>query len=153
MDNGQLRLLTGHMDDIDFGGCARTLLDEAKRNLTDHFAVVGLSERFDESLLLIRRRLGWKRLPVYRRRNVAERKSSTAQLSASALAAIRKHNELDLELYEWASAKFQREWETEGLQRELQRFRVINAMYQSYGRLRRASSRLLSGRGALAAAR
>ena len=54
-DNGQLRLLTGHIDDIEIGGCTRQLLEQAKTNLIKHFAAVGLAERFDESLLLIKK--------------------------------------------------------------------------------------------------
>ena len=42
----------------------------AKRNL-DRFLVVGLTERFDESFILIRRALGW-RLPMYETHNVSD---------------------------------------------------------------------------------
>ena len=45
-------------------------LAQAKRNL-DRFLVVGLTERFDESFILIRRALGW-RLPMYERHNVSK---------------------------------------------------------------------------------
>lgn len=45
-------------------------LGQAKRNL-DRFLVVGLTERFDESFILIRRALGW-RLPMYERHNVSK---------------------------------------------------------------------------------
>jgi hypothetical protein len=151
LDNGQLRILTGHIEDIAFGGCTPALLDDAKRNLLTHFSVVGLSGRFDESVLLARRRLGWKGFPVYLKRNVTAGRPATAQLSKSALRVIRKHNELDLELYEWVSARFQHEWETESLQRHLKVFRLMNAMYQSYERLKRRSGRLVPGRRSLVA--
>ena len=147
MDNGQLRVLTGHLHDIDIGGCTRTLLDEAKNNVTQHFSAVGLSERFDESVLVTKRRLGWKGLPVYRKRNVTVGRRTTDRLSKSELAAIRKHNELDGELYEWVSAKFQREWDAEALDTQLTAFRLMNSMYHSYGAARRLAGRLASATG------
>jgi Galactose-3-O-sulfotransferase len=129
-DNGQLRLLTGHIDDIEIGGCTSQLLDQAKSTLSKYFAVVGLSERFDESLLLIKRKLGWNRLPLYRKRNVAEHRPP--ELPKHVLNIIRKHNELDYELYQWASRRLQHELEQEDIQKELGKFLVANSIYQSY---------------------
>jgi hypothetical protein len=134
-DNGQIRMLTGHIDDVEIGGCTRQMLEQAKANLSNHFAVVGLSEWFDESLILMKRRLGWNRLPLYAKRNVAEHKPP--ELPESVLNVIRKHNELDQELYEWAAARFRTDLERGGIQKELTRFRVANSLYQSYKRLRR----------------
>jgi Galactose-3-O-sulfotransferase len=114
-----------------------------------HFAVVGLSERFDESLLLIKRKLGWNRLPLYQKQNVAAHRPP--ELPKHVLNTIRKHNELDYELYEWASERLQHELEQEDIQKELGKFRVANSLYQSYKRLKRIPTRVLSrGRRVLA---
>jgi hypothetical protein len=151
LDNGQLRVVTGHTHDIEIGGCTRALLDEAKHNLIQHFSVVGLSERFDESALLTKRRLGWSGFPVYRKKNVTEGRPAADRLTKRELDAIRKHNELDDELHAWVSARFQQEWEAEGLDAQLKVFRRINAMYQRYddakGRVRRTAKWLLSATG------
>jgi hypothetical protein len=148
-DNGQLRLLTGHIDDIENGGCTRQLLDQAKSNLSKHFAVVGLSERFDESLLLMKRKLGWNRLPLYLKRNVA--KQRPPELPQHVLSTIHKHNELDYELYEWAATRLQHELEQEDIQKDLGKFRAANSIYHSYNGLKRIPTRLLSkGRRVLA---
>ena len=78
LDNGQTRLLSGylsgavHNQDIDYGGCTREMLEKAKNNLSNHFSVVGLSEHFDESLLLMKQRLGW-RSPYYVKHRVGFR--------------------------------------------------------------------------------
>ena len=140
-DNGQLRLLTGHIDDIEIGGCTRQLLEQAKTNLIKHFAAVGLTERFDESVLLIKKKLGWNRLPLYEKRNVAEQRPP--ELPKHVLNMIRKHNELDYELYEWAAERFQRELEREDIKAELKKFRVANSIYQSYKGLRRNCAAVL----------
>ena len=116
-DNGQIRFLTGHIDDIEIGGCTRQLLEQAKASLIKHFAVVGLAERFDESLLLIKKKLGWNGLPLYEKRNVAEQRPP--ELPKHVLNIIRKHNELDYELYEWAAERLQRELEREDIEEEL----------------------------------
>jgi hypothetical protein len=129
-DNQQVRFLTGHIDDIEVGACTSRMLEQAKKNLTEHFAVVGLQERFDESLLLIKKRLGWNRLPLYQSRNVGTHKRP--ELPERVLKTIRKHNELDYELFEWASDRFQRQFEQENIQKELERFRRANSVYRSY---------------------
>jgi hypothetical protein len=141
-DNGQLRLLTGHIDDIEIGGCTRQLLDQAKNILRKYFMVVGSSERFDESLLLMKRKLGWNRLPVYQKRNVGAPRPP--ELPKQVLDTIRKHNELDCELYEWASDRLQQELQREDIQGELSKFQTANSMYQSYKGLQRIPTRLVS---------
>ena len=67
-------------------------------HLRERFAVVGTSDRFDESLLLMAKRLGW-RLPYYARQNVAPRLAHDTDISATALRTIRLRNQLDLQLY------------------------------------------------------
>ena len=57
-DNDQTRRLAGH--EPPFGEVDEGLLALAKRHLDDHFAFVGVTERFDESLVALRRRLQWE---------------------------------------------------------------------------------------------
>ena len=47
MDNMQTRLLSGVWTEPGYGECDETTLLQAKRNLEQHFCVVGLTERFD----------------------------------------------------------------------------------------------------------
>src|SRR5262252_2889208 len=58
MDNGQTRRLAGEMN-LPCGRVTLAMLDRAMSRLAK-FAVVGLTERFDESLLLLQRAFGWK---------------------------------------------------------------------------------------------
>lgn len=53
--NNQMRYLTGitHHEPLD-----RTIVEQAKRSLDEYYTVVGTTERYDASLLLMRRRLG-----------------------------------------------------------------------------------------------
>lgn len=106
------------------------ILEIAKKNLRDDFAAVGLFSRFDESLLLFKRRLGWRRI-YYVRRNVTKAGASTRRVPLEERDLIAKHNEMDAELYEYARRLFQGAVEEEGagFGRELRRFERNNRLY------------------------
>jgi hypothetical protein len=89
----------------------REALESAKENLASHFAVAGVAECFEESLVLLQRRLGWRVRPVASS-NVTRGKKSPH--SEADLALIREVNALDRELYDWARARFEAEIAKEG---------------------------------------
>jgi hypothetical protein len=107
LDNGQTRLIAGDSFQIPFGECRSDLLEQAKHNLQHSFSVVGLTERFDETVLLMARRFGWKKTH-YTRRNVTEKRPAREQLDAETLDALEAINTLDLELYAFAKALFEK---------------------------------------------
>lgn len=104
-------------------------LAEAKANLDRHFAVVGLAERFDETLVLLERRLGWK-VRSFANSNVTRGRPARAAHSEDDLAAIRAANAIDLELYEWARRRFEETVAAEGagLRRGVTWLRARNAL-------------------------
>ena len=106
------------------------LLERAKRNLEAH-EVVGLTERFDETLLLLRDAYGWPVLrTLYRPANVgAARRTAAPRLTESQLDAVRANNELDLALYEHAREVFASRLVKRPLGPRLRRFRRLNATY------------------------
>lgn len=106
------------------------MLDRAKENLARH-AVVGLTERFDETLLLLRETFGWERRNLlYYRTNVGRNRKPRRQVSDEALAVVREHNALDLELYAFARRLFEeRVAARPGLADRLRRFRTANRCY------------------------
>lgn len=107
------------------------LLAAAQRNLETH-AVVGLAERFDESMLLLRDGFGWPlRKTTYRRANG---RSRPRELTAAELDAVRANNELDLELYEFGRALFERRLRARCADREL-RLRRYRRLNRAYGRV------------------
>lgn len=148
LDNGQVRLLSGHDQDIPCGQCTRDLLDTAQRNIEQHFAVAGLTERFDESLVLMAIELGWKWTPYYLNRNVTQDKPVAKQIDPVALKAIEQANPLDFELYEWASRRFQsqvvrRQPEIDARVAQLHR---ANRLYRPWGSLAESLKRNLKSR-------
>jgi len=100
--NAQTRLLAGP----DSGASPEAQLESAMTSLRDRIAVVGISERLDETLLLCRAVFGWRHV-VYRRINVNRRRRPTATLAPASLAAIEEANSLDRRLYRFACARFE----------------------------------------------
>ena len=123
-DNDQTRRIAGV--DPPVGGCTAETLRAAKENLRRHFAVVGTTERFDETLILLKRRLGWNREVVSYPQNVNASRPPTASLSPEAVAAVRRRNELDFELWGYANELLEESIAAEGpsFAAELERYRA-----------------------------
>ncbi|MBA3832256.1 MAG: sulfotransferase family 2 domain-containing protein [Chthoniobacterales bacterium] len=85
------------------GPCDEHVLETAKQNLTTSFRVVGLSERFQESLLLIGALFGWD-IPYYENRKVAKTRPA---VDPAMVEMIREHNRYDIELYEFGRKRFE----------------------------------------------
>jgi hypothetical protein len=99
--NLQTRMLAG----APAGASSGELLELASANLRERLAMVGISERIDESLLLCRAILGWRRL-VYRPINVNPWRPAIETISRETVAAIERANSLDRQLYRFACARF-----------------------------------------------
>lgn len=100
--NLQTRMLTPELSsDADVSTEALAL---AKHRLGE-FTAVGVTERFDESLLLLAQELGWS-LPFYKRENDNPTPVSLNNLSHGLVAEIAERNSLDVELHRWASERF-----------------------------------------------
>ena len=133
MDNSQTRAIAGDLSTL-YGECTNEMLETAKRNIERDFSVVGLTERFDETLLLLQKVFGWSKLH-YVRANVAPT-SQPFTLSEEATRLIAEHNQLDDELYRYVSMRFD-----EALARhptfaeDLARFRRTNSLYRPWGTL------------------
>lgn len=88
------------------GPCTAEICEKAKENLRQYFSVVGLSERFEESLALMKLRFGWK-LERYSSFNVTRARPKKADLPPSTLSLIAEKNAFDMSLYERAANLFQ----------------------------------------------
>lgn len=130
-DNMQMRLLSGIWTAVEYGKCDRAMLDLAKQNLAERFAVVGLTERFDETLLLLQRALGWRDV-FYHRHNVTQGRPRQKALPQETLDVIAAHNHLDLELYAFARELFKKQVQDQGpsFAWAIRRFQVANQRLQ-----------------------
>lgn len=126
VENGQTRQLFGRSDRVP----DQQMLEAAKLHLRD-FAVVGLTERFDESLLLMRAAFGWS-LPFYRVRNATT--DARAGISDRARELIASKNELDEHLYAFARDLLKEAiaGQSESFPIRLATFRMLNRSAQAY---------------------
>lgn len=81
-------------------------LATAKANISTHFPLLGLTERYDESLLLLQKHFGWKSVQ-YTQRNIGTNKPKSETMDKQLLSRIEQHVATDMELYEWAKARFE----------------------------------------------
>lgn len=66
MANMQTRAISGQIEVLNFLPPYEKMTDDAldcaKRNLRINFKCAGVIERFDESLLIMKRKLGWRKI-------------------------------------------------------------------------------------------
>lgn len=140
LSNGMVRLLSGNHLPDDVGVPSKQVmekadLDRARQHLGQHFAAAGLLERFDETLLLFRRRLGWS-WPFYMKENVTRRGYRMKDIEPKEIERIRELNLLDIELYETVRADLDAMIAAEGaaFARDLAAFRVLNRAWGALAR-------------------
>ena len=78
---------------------------ESERGIYRYFSVLGLTERFEESLALMKLRFGWK-LEGYASFNVTRARPKKRDLPQSTLDLIAEQNRFDIELYECVAKLF-----------------------------------------------
>jgi hypothetical protein len=106
--NVQTKLLAGGSPGYDYmaGECSQAMLDTAKRNLNQSFSLVGLTERFDETLALCRLIFGWK-VRRYAAQRVTRGKPRGEDISNDVRELIAHRNCFDVELYRYGVQLFE----------------------------------------------
>ncbi|MCS3685487.1 hypothetical protein [Salinibacter ruber] len=89
-------------------GSDPSLLSRAKEHLDAPNVTVGLTERFDAGLILMKRKLDWRRQPLYVRTNTGGSRPSKSEIDPEVRDRIRAQNRLDLQLYEYATERFKK---------------------------------------------
>ncbi len=108
LDNDQTRyFLEPAGPDPRFMPITEELLRRGRENLEEHFPIVGLAERFDDSLVLMQCVFGWLDLS-YRRKNVTRDRPALADIPARTIDLIREVNRFDVALYRFAAELFER---------------------------------------------
>jgi len=106
MANGQTRIWAGGRPDFGYNECTEEVLVQAKDNLDKYCAVVGLTERFDTTLLLLKNRFGWKNV-FYTRQNVSVNRLKRHDLPAKTLQLLEELNQLDMAFYQYGVERFE----------------------------------------------
>lgn len=126
-DNLQTRLLSGVGAHVGFRACSQKMLEQAKENIETHFAAVGITERFDESIALFAKMLGW-RYPCYARKNSTRERPQKNEVSEATIESIRAYNRLDLELYAFCCNQLDAALVRHDLSREVRALKWRNAV-------------------------
>lgn len=107
-DNVQTKLLAGGNPAYDFmaGGCSDAMLETAKRNLAQRFSLVGLTERFEETLALCKILFGWK-VERYATMRVTPGKSKEKGVPIELRDLIAERNRFDVALYKYGIELFE----------------------------------------------
>lgn len=96
-NNEQTRMISGIRSEFNI---TRKTLDMAKHHLME-MAVVGLTEKYQETLMLLKYIAGFN-IVKYRAINKGVKRPKTADVSKKTIELIKKHNWADLELYDLA---------------------------------------------------
>ncbi len=138
LDNGQTRLISGidngpDETDVGFGHCSADHLELAKKNMREHFSFVGFTERFNESMILSKRLLGWD-APFYIKKKVNRDRLSKKDIPNSTLKCIEKYNELDIKLYKAAKEMYEEQVIQQGqtFKKDLILYNTFNKCYNFY---------------------
>ena len=129
-DNIQTRQISG-VEGVPYGKCTEKMLETAKLNLIRQYAVAGLTERFDETIMLMKKHFGWS-YPLYSRRNVQKNKPVKEKIPEATIKLIEQKNALDVELYRFAKKKFERllSEQDESFHEELNKLKKYNNWVQ-----------------------
>jgi len=132
-NNGQTRFLAGKWDE-QLNNIEQ--LNLAKQNIDKYFSVVGITEKFDESLLLLKKELQWQKMPLYIKENTTKNISNTTT-DMDTLKIIKEHNEIDMKLYSYAVEKFETQIKRYPniFEKDLQNFEFLNRIYYPLGKI------------------
>src|SRR5258707_5872138 len=100
--NVQTKYLSGRefVGDYHAGDCTEEMLAMAKENLVRHCSLVGLTERFDEGLAILKIIFGWQ-ISKYAKFNVTKTRPKKTSLPASTVDLINERNKYDVDLYDF----------------------------------------------------
>jgi hypothetical protein len=128
-DNSFVRFISGEPF-VPFGEVDRRLLDKAMANIEEHFVLTGSIDHFDETIVMLKREMGWTQAVYYRPQNVTAGRPAVETLDARTRTILERHTELDRELITHCAGLFASKLASmpAGFHSELRRFKRRNAM-------------------------
>ena len=107
------------------------MLAQAKNNLNEHIIFCGIIEHYDESLIILKEILGWKKLPLYTKHKVNKNRPKLEEHDEIIIKKINELNKYDNELYSLAYEKFiEVKSGIKYLTFKVLIFRIVNRFYQ-----------------------
>ena len=130
--NAQARRIAGVRKEEMDGVGADELYERAVANIENDFACVGLVERFDESVMLMRHLLDWTTYPLYLREKSGVKRPRGVDIPQATRTAIEDVNTVDCRLYNYAQNRLDSQIDTApiDLDTQLHRFKMLNSFYE-----------------------
>jgi hypothetical protein len=132
--NLQTRIVSGNID-LDhvhppYPPLPEEALAVAKQNLAQKFEVAGLTERFDECLILIQQLFGFRNI-FYSKLNVTRTRASINQISEQVLEFIARAEHADMQLFRFAEQLFEQRIQSQGplFKYKIHIFKLLNRFY------------------------
>jgi hypothetical protein len=143
LNDAQVRLISGVWGYAPFGEVTPEMLETAKQNLAQFFPVVGLTEQFDKTVMLLKETFNWPAAITYHRRNVSRDGKTADALPAQTIELIRHVNRQDQALYEFGRKLFREQCARRGpgFNLRVRNFQRINKYGRPLQRLRTFSVR------------
>ena len=137
LDNGQVRFLAGDAKDFfinrtPIGQCSDALLETAKQNIDAHFSFIGITEQFNQSVLLLQKLMGWDNCFYLRRNTNAASQKPKQIVSESLKQRVAERNWLDMQLYAYVKNRLAQQLALHGLEDSspaLETFQQQNAKF------------------------
>jgi DNA-binding XRE family transcriptional regulator len=106
-------------------------LEIAKSNIKKHFLLIGMIEKYDEYLLLLKKLLKWDYKDIcYPHMKLNKSKNQKIEISKKTISLIEKNNINDMELYEFVCKRFDKQISQFGsFQNDLEYFQKFNHTY------------------------
>ena len=114
------------------------IMEQSKRKLREDFFQAGITDRFEDFVLLLARKLGW-RLPYYhiKNQNRSRPRTDTLNIAPGLLADFYQSYSAEYQLYEYARSLFAADWSESGISKSAAiRYRMMNRFYGAYQRFR-----------------
>ena len=102
-ENEQVRRIAGTGGDE---RCDEGTLTQAMQNIDNNFSVIGLTERFDESIALMKCECGWRKPLFYIRAKAEKSRPKSPAPDQKTIAVIKERNHLDAILHRYVSERF-----------------------------------------------
>ncbi len=144
-DNVQTKIVAGASYEEP---CTAEIFERAKGNLRQHFSVVGLSERFEESLALMKLRFDWT-LGSYYSFNITRTRPKKRDVPQATLDLIAQRNSFDIALYAEAARIFEDDignnsTEVRSIVKTLENARVRDGLSAKFFSLRAATRKAIN---------
>ena len=128
--NGQTQLISGKTGNIDNPIIkSEELFSLAKENIANDFLFLGITEMFDETILILKNMLGWH-MPYYSIANRTKKKPNYDAVNPTIISFIKEHNQLDIKLYNFTKTSLLNKIAEENdiFQNRINKFKKINKL-------------------------